>query len=171
MRFQCNYFKVFAFFVLFSLSHVRFRYSMRAAVAKLEILLFLTFFLVRIDSSLLFCYSFLGSETLTVQKYTRKHAAVNSICIFLQSRQILENGVGQNLMFNRSTIQINLKRTESKVNRCKQNEYENRDKKKSQQATRDVLFTNMFTLFIFSFAFLVLDAPLPSLFVVVVGVP
>lgn len=50
--------------------------------------------------------------------------------LFVESANF-RKGVGQNLMFNHSTIQINLTRTENKVNRCKQNEYKNRDKKKS----------------------------------------
>lgn len=49
--------------------------------------------------------------------------------LFVESANF-RKGVGQNLMFNHSTIQINLTRTENKVNRCKQNEYKNRDKKK-----------------------------------------
>lgn len=163
MRFQCNYFKGFAFFFFsFSLSHVRFRYSMRCCCQAEH------FVIPYFGSNQLLFVILLFFRVKRLSLY--RNTFVNSTCNFLQSLQILEKGLGKISCLTIQRSQNNLKRTENKVNRCKQNEYGNREK--NIRKLRVMFCFSICLLFSFcSFAFLVLDAPSPLFFVVVVGVP
>lgn len=155
MRFQCNYFKGFAFFFSFSLSHVRSRYSMRCCCQAEH------FVIPYFGSNQLLFVILLFFRVKRLSLY--RNTFVNSTCNFLQSLQILEKGLGKISCLTIQRSQNNLKRTENKVNRCKQNEYGNREKK-YQKATRDVLFFNMFTLFILFVRVPCSRCPFPALF-------